>query len=104
MKLETWGYELMYLNEFAINSIHKSVYGWGPKGNNGFKNNYANNFSISFMIGFSIRKFYGILGTTAIHSHKFFITFICNIIDHRRSLLSLEESKFIIVWDNSYIP
>ena len=53
------------------------------------------------MIGFSITKFYGILGTTATHNHKSFITFISNIIDHRTNVLSLEEPKFIIVWDNS---
>ena len=55
------------------------------------------------MIGFSIWKFYGILGTTATHNHKSFFTFISNIIDHRTNVLSLEESKFIIVWGNSSI-
>ena len=49
------------------------------------------------MIGFSITKFYGILGPTATHNHKSFITLISNIIDHRTNVISLEESKFIIV-------
>ena len=43
------------------------------------------------------------LGTTATHSHKSFIIFLNNIITHRTNVLSLEELKIIIFWDNSSI-
>ena len=70
---------------------------YGPKGNNGFKHNYIDNISMSFIIGFSISRIYGILGKTAKHDHRSFISFISNIIDYRTSVLNLTESKFIII-------
>ena len=70
---------------------------YGPKGNNGFKHNYIDNISMSFIIGFSISRIYGMLGKTAKHDHRSFISFISNIIDYRTSVLNLTESKFIII-------
>ena len=87
MSLETSWYELMYLDEFALNFRNKSVYGWGPKGNNGFKHNYVNSISMFFIIGFSICRIYRILGTTATHDHRSFISFISNIIDYKQMYL-----------------
>ena len=74
--LESGDCELMYLDEFSIKLRNKSVYGWGPKGDYGFQQIHTEDFNMSFIIGFSIRRIYGIFGTTATHNHKSFITFI----------------------------
>ena len=99
--LEERDYEFTYLDEFSLNFKNKSVYGWGPKGNNGFRYNYTASMKMSFMIGFSINRVYRIFGTTTTHNHKSFAFFVSNILEYRTNILSMSESKFIIVWDNS---
>ena len=84
--LEERGYELMYLDEFALNFRNKSVYGWGPKGNNGFRYNYIDNMKMFFMIGFSINRVYGVFRTTTTHNHKSFTSFVSNILEYRTNI------------------
>ena len=101
--LESKDYELMYLDEFSIQLRNKSVYGWGPKGDYGFQQIHTEDFNMSFIIGFSIRRIYGVLGTTATHSHKSFITFISNILDYRVNRFEEVDSRLVIVCDNASI-
>ena len=93
----------MYLDDFSINLRNKSVYGWAPRENYGFKQNHIEDFNMSFIIGFSIDRVYGVLGTTSTHSHKSFITFISNILDYRVNRLKRVESRLAIVCDNASI-
>ena len=90
----------MYLDEFSIQLRNKSVYGWGPKGDYGFQQIHTEDFNMSFIIGFSIKRIYGVLRTTATHSHKSFITFISNILDYRVNRFEGVDSRLVIVYNN----
>ena len=101
--LNSKGYELMFLDELSINFRQKSIYEWGPIGDNWFQQVHEENFAMSFMIGFSIKRTYGLLGTTVTHTSESFISFINNSLEYRAKSYNMEDQKLMIIWDKASI-
>ena len=57
-------YELIFLDEFSLNSKHNKYYGWSKVEQKGYLLTHYDNFSMFFVVAFSYKSIYGIKSAT----------------------------------------
>ena len=89
LRLEYFGYELIFIDEFSINFRHHTTYRWTPIGKKGFIDTDVENFNMSIMVGLSKQKFYWIVGTSLPNNSNSFLRFIKHVKEDWVNILKL---------------
>ena len=102
VKLESAGQELIYIDEFCLNSKYNSYYGWTKRGGQGYAKINYDNFSMYFVVAFSSKHFYGIKGLSRQMNSRFICNFIKEVMKARNNVFNNHED-FWIICDNASI-
>ena len=73
LRLEEMRYELIYIDEFSINSKYHSYFGWSKVEEKGYFLMNHNSFSMYFINALSSKHFYSIKGSSKAMDSEYFI-------------------------------
>ena len=97
------GFELIYLDEFSVNSRNNNYYNWSPIGSKSYITSDLQPFSMSFIIAFSRERVYGIMGSKSAVNSEVFLKFLKSLVKSRCTFGGESNFKFWIVCDNASI-
>ena len=103
LKLIDSGVELIWIDEFSLQSRNNSLYGWWRKGYDRWVRSYPSSFSMSFVVAFSSSKFYGIIGTSDSFNSIMFGYFINELVRIIQNDMDRDLRDWMLVMDNSSI-
>ena len=102
-KISDSGVELIFIDEFTVNTRHHAYRGWCKKGEKGYLKTDNTDFSMSFICGVSNRMVYGFLGSKSTITSSEIIWYIKELVNSRVKTEEQEDNKFIIVSDNAEV-
>ena len=97
-KLDSLGYELIFIDEFSLSDRSFKFYGWSKKGKSGYITSISDRFSMSFFVAFSADIFYGIMGTEGTGTSQKFIHFLSNVLKEKNSYLLKKWKSLSSYW------
>jgi hypothetical protein len=103
LMLEQQDLQLLYLDEFSIQTRNSNCYGWAAKGNKAYIYQFPSNFSLSVTICFSQDRMLGVTGNSKTNNSQSFVEFLKEVFDHNSSLECIKNNRFILVMDNAPI-
>ena len=98
IKMENKGIELIFIDEFSMNSKYNKLYTWSKIAEKGYVKVSYDNFSMFFVIAFSSRRFYGVWGSENMMTLVEIAKFLTNIKRSRN-----DKSVWWIICDNASI-
>ena len=101
--LEKQGVELIYLDEFSINTRHLIYKGWSSVGHKGYISVNLEEFSMSFIWALSKERVYGIVSCPGSIDHTVVRHFIKLLWAYRDEIPSSTNTPFAIVFDNASV-
>ena len=102
-KLYAKGIEVIYVDEFSVNTRHHQFHGWSKRGHKGLLKIQRNDFSMSFIWAVSNIKVYGILGNQGSNKSNEFKYYLRQLLDCRNADPEFKKVPFIMMYDNSGI-
>ena len=97
------GVELIFLDEFSLNTRHMRYRGWTIKGHKGYTKIDSSGFSMSFIVALSSKRIYGIMGWSEAIGHSVVRYFITCLLCLRNKSPSTLETPFALIVDNSSV-
>ena len=101
--LEKQGVELIYIDEFSINTRHLKYKGWSRIGHKGYISVNLEEFSMSFIWALSRERVYGIMGCPGSIDHTVVRHFIKLMWAYRSKIPTSANMPFAIVFDNAFV-
>ena len=103
LRLDQNNVELIYFDEFSVNTRHSSFKGWIIKGSKGYIKTHNDSFTMSFIWALSKTKIYGILGSSGTINAKILQYFIEQMITQRNQNSENLYRPFALVMDNASV-
>ena len=97
------GIELIYFDEFTINTRHLQFKGWTQRGRKGFVKLHKDWFAMSFVVALSEYKIYGIMGAEDAINTKTIKHYVEWMLVERNLCKEARKRSFALVWDNASI-
>ena len=97
------GTELIYFDEFTINTRHLQFKGWTPRGRKGFVKLQKEWFAMSFIVALSEYKIYGIMGAEETINTKTIKHYVESMLVERNLSKENRKRSFALVWDNASV-
>ena len=95
--------EIIYIDEFSVNTRHYQFYGWSKRGRRGLVRIQNNDFCMSFIWAVSNIKVSGIIGNQGSNKSKEFKFYLRELIESRRANPELEKVLLIMMYNNARI-
>ena len=95
--------ELIFIDEFSVNSRHHAFRGWTRKGRKGYMGIDTHNFQMSFVWGVSNKRLNGLMGVLGKWNSAVFKHYLKQIFSELELSERLTDNERIIVWDNASI-
>ena len=95
--------ELIFIDEFKVNSRHHAFRGWTKKGRKGYMSIDTHNFQMSFVWGVSSKRLYGLMGVQGKWDSSVYKFYINKMFSDLESSTRLLDNERIVVWDNASI-
>ena len=102
-KLYSQEVEIIYVDEFSVNTRNHQFYGWSRRGHQGLMKIQAKYFSMTFICAVSNKKVYGILGNQSTNKSKDFKFYLRQLVYFRSVDTDLDGIPFILMYDNAKI-
>ena len=93
--------ELIFLDEFSLNSRHMKHRGWIIKGHKGNTQINSKGFSICFIVALSKMRVYNIMGWCDEVDHSVVRHFISDLLSFRNKSPSSAKTPFALIIDNA---
>ena len=98
--LLSWGFHVIFADEFLINRNTIPSYGWWQKGKPGRLFIRPIEFKMSFVVAHSSRRVEGIMGTTTTFNQAKYVKFLKNLLLTVRLNQGVDSAKVVLVVDN----
>ena len=95
--------ELIFIDEFSVNSRHHGFRGWTKKGRKGYMSIDTYNFQMSFVWGVSSKRLCGLMGVQGKCNSTVFKFYLKQMFAELESSAKFDDNERIIVWDNASI-
>lgn len=95
--------EIIYIDEFMVNTRSFSFRGWSKRGSKGFLKVDNRAFSMTFIWGLSAKRVYGLMGSDGSITSDEIILYIKELWLAREGQLEPNDSDFVIVFDNAKV-
>ena len=92
--------ELIFFDEFSLNSRHMKHRGCALKGNKGYTKMDSSGFSMSLLVALSDVRVYGIMGWSSSVENNVVRLFVTYLLSFRNQTPSITNSPFALVCDN----
>ena len=102
-QLRSKGVELIFFDEFSLNSLNMKHRGWILKWNKGYLEIDSNGFSMSFLVPLSDVRVYGIMGWSSSDDNNTVKHFVISLLSFRNQTPSITNSPFALVNDNASV-
>ena len=100
-QLRSKGIELIFFDEFSLNSRHLKHIGCALKGNKGHTKMDSSGFSISLLVSLSDVRVYGIMGWSNSVDNNVVRLFVTYLLSFRYQTPSITNSMLALVCDNA---
>ena len=94
------GVEMIYIDEFSINTRHHKFRGWSKRGEKGYVRLSNSDFSASFIWALSSKQVYGVIGSHNSITSEVFKLYVKELWEHRSGCGALKSTPFILMYEN----
>ena len=98
--LLSWGFHVIFADEFLVNRNTIPSYGWWQKGKPGRLFRRPIEFKMSFVVAHSSRRVEGIMGTTTTFNQIKYVKFLKKLLLTVRLNQGVDSDKVVLVVDN----
>ena len=102
-KLEERKVELIFMDEFSVNTRRDKFFGWGKKGWKRYIKTDSNDFSMSFIWALSSRWVFWIFGWNGSITSDEIKYYVKCLASNRNESQEIDDRDFILVYDNARV-
>ena len=97
------GVEIIFIDEFSINTRHQRFCRWSKKNRRGYINIQSRDFSMSFILAVSKMNVYGFFGSEQSITSKEVKYYIKQLVEWRKEHQEIDSVSFILMYGNAKV-
>ena len=95
--------EVIFIDEFSVNSRHHEFSGWTKVGQKGYIMTETKEFSMSFICSVSTKRVLGLMGVKESTTSDIIVIYLKRLFEELRKSNNNTNCEYVVIWDNASV-